>query len=513
MSKSNQESDAQKVIRFIDQFILVPEGTHVGKPLKLAEFQKQFIRDVYDNPNGTRRAILSIARKSGKTGLISALMLAHIIGPMRKQNSQIISAAMSRDQAALVFNLASKMLDMQPAFQGLYRTVQSSKQIYGLKANVHYKALSAEGTTAHGLSPSLAICDEIGQVRGPMTPFIEAIVTSQGAHDKPLLMTISTQAPSDADLLSLWIDDARRSEDPHTVCHVYEADKDCDLLDKEQWKKANPALGLFRSEKDLEEQLKQASRIPSMEAGARNLLLNQRVAMEHLAFSPSSWKQCAEPIDLQVFREGRVIAGCDLSARNDLTAIVLTAQDANGEVHVLPFVFCPSVGIEDRSRRDKAPYSTWVGQKQMIPVAGKTMDFDQIAASLREELAQFEIFVSEIHYDKHMISHFQAACLREGTFQGATWVGVPQYFKDMGVRLASLQGQVINKKIRTGNHPLLNMAAANAIAVQGREGVSALDKSKATNRIDPLIALVMAAWPFGDGSPAEAEFDVNALIG
>ena len=91
------------VIAFIHQYCRVPEGSWVGKPIQLLEFQQRFIRDIYDNPAGTRRAYLSIARKNGKSALIAAILLAHIAGPEAKQNSQIVSGAMSRDQAALVF--------------------------------------------------------------------------------------------------------------------------------------------------------------------------------------------------------------------------------------------------------------------------------------------------------------------------------------------------------------------------------------------------------------------------
>jgi hypothetical protein len=51
---------AAKVIKFIERHCLIPDGAQVGKPLVLADFQKQFIRDVYDNPAGTRRAYLSV---------------------------------------------------------------------------------------------------------------------------------------------------------------------------------------------------------------------------------------------------------------------------------------------------------------------------------------------------------------------------------------------------------------------------------------------------------------------
>src|SRR3546814_18781652 len=62
----------EKVIAFIEKYCVVPEGKLVGKPLKLEDFQKRLIREVYDNQKGTRRGILSIARKNGKSGLIAA---------------------------------------------------------------------------------------------------------------------------------------------------------------------------------------------------------------------------------------------------------------------------------------------------------------------------------------------------------------------------------------------------------------------------------------------------------
>ena len=175
-----------RVIAFCQKYCLVPEGAHVGKPIKLAPFQKNFIKAIYDNKHGTRRAILGIARKNGKTALIAGIMLAHICGPEAKQNSQVVSGALSRDQAALVFNLAAKMIQLSPELSKVTRIVPSKKMIIGLARNVEYRALAADGTTAHGLSPVLAIMDEIGQVKGPSSPFIEAILTSQGAHEEPL---------------------------------------------------------------------------------------------------------------------------------------------------------------------------------------------------------------------------------------------------------------------------------------------------------------------------------------
>jgi phage terminase large subunit-like protein len=222
---------------------------------------------------------LSIARKNGKTALIAALVLVHLVGPEALLNSQIVSGARSRDQASLVFSLASKMVNLSDALRRIVRIVPSQKRLIGLPMNVEYRALAADGSTAHGLSPVLAILDEVGQVKGPQDDFIDAITTSQGAHDAPLLIAISTQAPTDADLFSIWLDDAERSKDPAIVSHVYTAPAGCDLLDEEAWAAANPAMSAFRSARDVAEQALQAQRMPSNENTFRVLVLNQRVNM------------------------------------------------------------------------------------------------------------------------------------------------------------------------------------------------------------------------------------------
>ena len=157
----------------------MPSGAHVGKPIKLEPFQRKFILAVYDNKTGTKRAYLSIGRKNGKTALIACILLAHLVGPEAKRNAQIVSGALSREQAAIVYDLASKMVAQSPELREIIREVPSSKKLIGIPLNTEYRAISAEGKTAHGLSPILAILDELGQVRGPQSDFVDAITTKR----------------------------------------------------------------------------------------------------------------------------------------------------------------------------------------------------------------------------------------------------------------------------------------------------------------------------------------------
>ena len=478
---------AARVIKFIERYCVTPEGADVGKPLVLAEFQKQFIRDVYDNPAGTRRALLSVSRKNGKSGLIAGLLLAHLIGPEAKQNSQIVSGAMSRDQAALVFNLAAKMVQASPKLSALVRIVPSGKRLIGLPLNVEFKALAADGKTAHGLSPVLAILDEVGQVRGPQSDFVGAITTSQGAHAEPLLIAISTQAASDADLLSVWLDDARQSNDPHIVCHLYTAPEGCDLMDEAAWKAANPALGLFRSEADLREQMKQAQRMPSMENTARNLLLNQRVSTESPFVSPDVWKACGRCADLRI--ASTVYAGLDLSARTDLTALVLIGQDDDGVWHVQPHFWTPEQGLIDRARRDRAPYDVWAREGLLRTTPGSAIDYEHVARDIADILADVED-LQAVGFDRWRIDVLRKELDRLG--MELPLVPFGQGFKDMSPALDALEAALLNGQVAHGGNPVLQMCAANATTTKDPAGNRKLDKSRTTGRIDGMVALAMA---------------------
>ena len=478
----------ERVIAFIERYCKAPEGEHVGKPLKLEPFQVDFIREVYDNPAGTRRGILSIGRKNGKTALIAGILLAHICGPEAVLNTQIVSGAMSRDQASVVFALACKMIQLSPEMTKITRIVPSSKRILGLTRNVEFRALSADGRTAHGLSPVLAILDELGQVRGPRSDFVDAIITAQGAHKNPLQMVISTQSPNDADLLSIWIDDAKQSNDPHIVCHVYAADKDCDLMDEKAWAAANPAIGKFRSLKDVEEQAAQAVRMPSAEATFRNLVLNQRIEVISPFISRGVWLVNSQEPDESAFYECPVYVGLDLSAKTDLTAMVMLAFK-DGRWHVKPVVWTPEKGLRDRAKRDRAPYDVWHQQGYLRTIPGASIDYEVVAKEIADTLADCN--VQAVGFDRWRFDLLK----KEFDKLGLDLPLVPfgQGFKDMAPALDTLETLLLNEQMSHGAHPVLTMCMANSRVERDPAGNRKLNKAKATGRIDAAIALTMAA--------------------
>lgn len=151
--------------RWIEDNCVVPEGALVGQPMVLRDWQRQIICDIYDSP--TRQAIISFGRKNGKTALSACLLLLHLCGPEAKANSQLYSAAQSREQASILFGLAAKMVRMNPDMKASVVVRDSAKELLCPELGTKYRALSAEASTAYGLSPVFVVHDELGQVKGP----------------------------------------------------------------------------------------------------------------------------------------------------------------------------------------------------------------------------------------------------------------------------------------------------------------------------------------------------------
>lgn len=453
--------------------------------MRLEPFQRKFVLEIYDNPYRTHSAYLSIARKNGKTALIAAILLAHLVGPEAVQNSQIVSGAQSKDQAAVIFELAVKMVEMSDRLRPLVRIQPSGKRLVGLARNVLFRALAAEGKTAHGLSPILAILDEVGQVVGPTDKFVSAITSAQGAYENPLLIAISTQAPTDADMFSTWIDAQKNAPDPRVVCHVYAAPEDCKLDDRQAWAAANPAMGKFRSISDIEKQVKAALAMPANEPEVRNLILNQRVEAVAPFVPRSVWESNgADPGD----GTGRKVwGGLDLSSVNDLTALELV--DETGGVH--SSFWLPEYGLAEKSRKDKVPYDLWAKQGWLNLTPGKSIEYEFIAEYLRGVFDRYD--VQAMGFDRYNMKFLKPWLIKAG-FTDAELEKFQEFgqgTQSMTPALREFESKLLNQKLRHGKHPILNMCSANAKVV-GDSGARKFDKRKERGRIDGMVALAMA---------------------
>ena len=479
-------------MRFVETYCVVPEGDLVGQPIRLAGFQEDFFRAVYDNPVPTKQAYCSIARKNSKTATIACIVLVHLVGPEAIQNSRISSGARSRKQAAEVYNYASKMASLSPKLRKIVRAVPSSKTLVGLLMNTEYAALAAEGATAHGGSPILAILDEVGQVRGPQDDFVDAVVTSQGAYSNALLIAISTQAPTDGDLFSIWLDGAATSKDPHTVSHVYTAPEGCALDDEEAWKAANPALGLFRSRADLEKQARNAITMPSSQNTFRVLCLNQRVNPNSPLIGKDEWLACQGDADLEPGEE--IFLGLDLSSVNDLSALVAVSASSGSRVGV--WIWKPEDVLRDHGSRDYVDYETWAKEGHLLTTPGRTITPATIARKIVELAKTYK--VRGLAYDRWRMDALLVEFDRlgfsaqKGDGDGLRLIDWGQGFASMAPAVDEFERAVLERELVHPGNPVLTWNVANAVVVKDPAGNRKLDKNKARFRIDGAVALAMA---------------------
>ncbi len=493
----------EKVCAFIEKFCIVPEGDLMGQPMVLEPFQRKFILAVFDNPHGTKVAVLSIGRKNGKTALIAGLLLAFIVGPEARENTQIVSGALSKDQAAIVFKLARKMIELNDDLADRCRIFPSGKQLLGLSKNIEYAALSAEAKTKHGLSPYVIIFDEMGQVKGPTNDFVTALNTAQGAYRNGLRIIISTQAATDNDMLSRIIDNQRENPNPRVVCHVYEtpmqapdADgtmREMDIGDEDAWRLSNPALGVFRSLDDLRDLYKDACEMASFEPEFRNLNLNQRVEALAPFVSRSTWQaNGAEPTRRP---RPRVYGGLDLSSVSDLTAAVLVDED-DGSVY--PTFWLPEQGLRERAKADKVPYDVWEKQGFLLTTPGKAIEYRFVARQLRKIFDEFDVQL--FGFDRYLMAFLKEWLKKEDEKTSRPlfsqeeidkFVEFGQGTASMTPALRDLEVKLLNAQYRHGNHPVLNMCAANAKVV-GDSGARKFDKRTVRGRIDGLVAMAIA---------------------
>lgn len=485
------------ICRFIETHCRIPDGRDVGQPIRLRGWQREWIHSVYNRR--MRRALFSLGRKNGKTALVACLVLAHLVGPETVRNGQIYSAAQAREQAAIVFKLAAKMVRMDPDLARLVHIRDSLKEMVCPEFGTSYRALSAEASTSYGLSPVFVVHDELGQVRGPRSELYDALESAMGAHADPLSIIISTQAPDDGDLLSILIDDAKSEASPTTTVTIYEASKGCDLLDEAAWKAANPALGDFLNIETFREAAEKAARMPAAEGHFRNYLLNQRVASTNAFLSADVWKLGAGEPDLSVFEDYPSWWGLDLSARQDLTALVGVCRTPDGLLHVDARFFAPQDGVRDRSDRDRAPYDVWGRQGFLVLTAGRSVDYGVVAEHIGEIMARGP--VQAIAFDRYRMDQLKLELARLAI--EAPLVPHGQGFVSMAPALDAFEVEALGGKLRHGMHPVLTWNAANAVVTMDPAGNRKLNKAKSSGRIDGAVSLAMAVGIMASGVAGE----------
>jgi phage terminase large subunit-like protein len=482
------------------------KGIWAGQPFNLRPWQERIIRKLFklrrDGLRQYRNCLLMLPRKNGKSELAAALALYHLIGD-GEAGGEVYSAATDRDQAALVFNVAAEMLRQESELLAECDIIESQKRIVHRPSGSFYRAISAEAYSKHGFNASCVIYDELHAA--PNRELFDVLSTSMGARAQPLLFIVSTAGYDRHSILyELYAHGKRVIEnpalDPAFLALIFEAPAEARWDDERVWHRANPALGDFRNLEEMRERAARAKAVPAQENIFRRLYLNQWTEQAERWLAMAAWDACLAPAAAPL--DGRrCFVGMDLASTKDLTALVAVFPEAGGGAgfDVLPAFFCPSENIALRALRDRVPYEQWAKEGYLTATPGNVIDYEAVRATLRAWAERFSIV--NIAYDPwnaiDLVTRLQEQ-------DGFTCVAVRQGFANLSAPAKSVEKAILGKALRHDGHPILRWNVQNASVDTDATGNIRPSKSSSTERIDGLIALVLAVDMMDRHAPARA---------
>jgi phage terminase large subunit-like protein len=488
-------SRADRVIAFC-QSMKITAGKGAGRKLKLRPWQRKIIHRIYRNDKSRRRivrtALISMARKNGKTQLAATLALCHLVGPEAEARGEVYSAASDRNQAARVFREMEAMILADPDLSARCNVQRFAKRIEVMSGDGEgstYEALSSDARKAHSLSPSFVVADELAQ--WPNRELFDTLVTGTGAREEPLVVAISTQSSDPNSVMSELVHYGEQViegvvDDPSFAAFVYTVPPDADPWDESGWYDANPALDDFRSLDEMRKFAEQAQRIPAREPVFRNLYLNQQVDAAETFLPAGEWRACGGAVDAEALRGRACFGGLDKSSTTDLSALVLYFPEDDGQI--LAWFWVPGDRLDEREDRDRVPYRTWREQGFIEAPAGRAIDNYAIANRLAEITSAYD--VQGLAFDRWRIEDLKKILADEGI--DLPLVDWGQGFRSMAGAVDALETAVLDRRILHGGHPVLAWNISNAIVATDPAGNRKLDKARSRERIDGAVALVMA---------------------
>lgn len=486
-----KETQASRAVRLINQ-LTHTKGPFAEQSFNLRKWQeKEIIRPLFktrrDGLRQYRTCLLMLPRKNGKTELAAALAIYFLLFD-GEIGAEVYSAASDKDQASLVFNVAAQMIRNDPELYAQCEILDSQKRIVHRKSGSFYRAISAEAYSKHGFNASVVIYDELHAAQ--TRELWDVLSTSQGARAQPLMIAITTAGYDRHSILWELYTHAKKvlenpSLDPTFLPILYEAPIDADWTDEAVWKKANPALGDFRSFEEMRIACARAKEIPAQENTFRRLYLNQWTEQASRWISLAAWDSCRSA-DRASLRGRRCYIGLDLSSTKDLTAAVAVFPDDDGFDVVAKF-FVPQESIRERSHRDRVPYDQWARDGFLIATPGNVVDYEAVRRQLQEWADEFD--VREVAFDPwnatDLVTRLEAQ-------DGFTCAAMRQGFASLSAPTKSLEKSILSKTLRHNGHPVLRWCIGNISVETDPSGNLKLSKKVSTERIDGAAALVMA---------------------
>jgi phage terminase large subunit-like protein len=490
---------AEKVKRFVESLVF-SKGKWAGKPFRLLDWQwEQVIKPLFGTvrEEGLRQyrfCYVEIPKKNGKTELAAALAL-YMLCADGEGAPEVFSAAADREQASLIYTPAAYMVRSNDVLSARCTILDSQRTIKYPPNNGSYKVLSAESYTKHGLSPSAILFDELhAQPNDELWRVLTA--GTDYARQQQLIFVMTTAGIFDIE--SIWWKIRNKAiqikkgiiQQEDFLPVLYIADPETDSPDDEAvWIRNNPSLGKIFTLGKIRADYEVAKQDPIEFEDFKRFRLNIPIKQISRWMPMDDWDKCGGEIDLEALQGLRCFAGLDMSTKIDLTAYVLVFPKQIGldVATIVPRFYCPEDTILQRSRSDRVHYEVWREQGFLVATPGNVIDEEFVLRDIVDSSKDYNLL--EVGFDPWAATSITTKLVND---HGIACVEMRQGSKTLSEPAKSLLSAVKRHEVNHGGNPVLRWNADNLVmASDANENVRPM-KDKATDRIDGLVALIMA---------------------
>lgn len=440
-----------------------------------------------------REAHINIPRKNGKSFIIAILITFVFFCQKDIFGAQFILTANTTKQASQLFDTIMHFIKKNRTLRKYCKIRESTKTIIRKDNGNMLIVLSSDGDNADSFNDYIACLDEVHQAKNDI--MYGKLKTGQDTWEEPLLITITTASDGeDANNLEMQLYDlskkleAGEGDDPSFYYKIYEARKDCNVLDEKEWFKANPGLGIFKNVEGVRTMANRCILMPSQEKMFRRMHLNQHVALDDKkgAINMDLWHKCVHKVDLEKLKSCKIWCGLDLSSKNDVTAFVTIFYDeVDDKFIVYPFLFTPKDTLYEREKTDGNPYSEWIKNGDLIALDGKYVNFESVLDKMFDIDDEFEIV--QIGFDR-----WGSQTILSRLEDKWDIVELGQGSRTMTQVINDFENLLIDERLVIADNACFHFMAKNTIAVFDDAMNVKYSKKKSKFKIDGIVAMLMA---------------------
>ena len=491
---------ADRVVVFFERFLRHTKGQWAGQPFTLLDWQKN---DVLMPLFGWKRrssfrrfrnAYVEIPKKNGKSELCAGLSLYLLVAD-DEPGAEVYAAAADHDQASIVYGESERMVAGSPPLRKRLTVIRSRKTIVHRKTNSVYRALSADVPTKEGLNIHGLIFDELHAQKS--RSLYDTLRYGGAARRQPLLVSITTAG---FDRQSICWEQHEYAlqilkgiiEDEAFFAFIRAANEDPnegpvdDWTDPKTWRKANPSMGVTIDEEAFAAECREAQNKPSLQNAFKRYRLNIWTSAETRWLDLARWDACKGQVDTEELKGCSFFAGLDLANIRDVAAAVFLFPLEDGRFFVTQRFWVPKENMEERVRKDRVPYDAWVRDGWMTATPGDVIDY----AWIEKEILDF----AERHQPKEIAFDPWNATQITTNLQekDLTVVPVRQGFASMSPPMKQLEALIFQGRIVHDGNPVMRWMVDNVTATMDPAGNIKPDKGKSREKIDGVVALIMA---------------------